>query len=846
MNRILAVGCVLLGMGVCVTRASAQTTVNTDGTSGNWSNPAVWFGGIVPNNGGGNTYGVNILNTPNAVLITLDMDVVVSDLSIASGSFLDADAGYSLGVTGDLVDSGSFYWGSGTAASVGGNLTLGSSGSLFLEGTSTLDISGNVDNLGLVQGGSGPGSLNVGGTFTNEGTLNLGEGEVANINTLNNQGYLLVPLGATLNLTHGLTDIASDALLEDLGTVNGLGDLTRIDGTLVWGNQSLVVTPEGGILTVDGTLGFEGNGVLDVSGNVHNFGYVSVGGFGSQSLNVSGTFVNETGGTLDQSGLSNINALNNHGLVEVGGTLDIAANVDNWADLSYGIVEVDHNLTNEASGTVALGKLQVAGNVDNLGIMSNELGKATLNVGGTFTNGAGATLVLEGGTVASINALNNLGTVTVGSGGTLSLTQGVTGIASGSTLTVGLGGTMNGLAPLTSIEGTLYLGDYQTTGVTPDGGRLTVGSSGSLVVAGSGTTLNVNGLLVDSGSVQVANSATLNLSESMTDLRGYFSDQGTTNALNNLASIEGGLYLENGQTTTITPGDGMLTLTSGYLKVDQASTLDVAGSMNNFGYVNLWSSAPNILSVSGTFTNEVGAHVELDVGGDVANMNTLNNYGSMQVGDYGSLAGVNVSGNVDNSGILFTAGGKLDVGHTFTNESSGELELQYSGDSAQIGQAFANGGLVDVSQQSLLAVGIGTLDSADFRYQQFADGTLDELIHSSSIFGFMGVNGAVSLDGALDVTLGKGFTPTVGETFDIMNFTAGDLTGTWATIGNDVFDHGAEMWAVNYNNSAGEILLEAESHTPAPTPEPAPLILLSTGLVALVFVRRRRAEPNAV
>jgi hypothetical protein len=92
--------------------------------------------------------------------------------------------------------------------------------------------------------------------------------------------------------------------------------------------------------------------------------------------------------------------------------------------------------------------------------------------------------------------------------------------------------------------------------------------------------------------------------------------------------------------------------------------------------------------------------------------------------------------------------------------------------------------------------------------------------------------------GTLNVQLGNGFTPTVGESFDFISFAPGGLIGSFAGIQNDLFHDNTEQWAVTYDNTDGEVILTAEGASPSP--EPSTMILLAIGLAGAVAWRTRR------
>jgi hypothetical protein len=80
----------------------------------------------------------------------------------------------------------------------------------------------------------------------------------------------------------------------------------------------------------------------------------------------------------------------------------------------------------------------------------------------------------------------------------------------------------------------------------------------------------------------------------------------------------------------------------------------------------------------------------------------------------------------------------------------------------------------------------------------------------------------------------------VGSTFKFLNFTPGDLTGTFANTENDIFNGGTEKWVVDYDNAGGFVELIAE---PNQVPEPAILLVLIPGLLGMGYGLRRKLLP---
>jgi hypothetical protein len=260
--------------------------------------------------------------------------------------------------------------------------------------------------------------------------------------------------------------------------------------------------------------------------------------------------------------------------------------------------------------------------------------------------------------------------------------------------------------------------------------------------------------------------------------------------------------------------------------------MSVNGDAGNSGrfFVGNGSPGNDVLITSGTFTNNSTGNFQVLGAADVANVNALSNAGSVFVNN-GSRLNLTGVGPSNNSGTITLGGGTFSspsTGATFTNTgmvqtqsspstmafggrfnnaTGGTLNLNVSGDKAQI-SALTNGGTVNVATGALLGVGSGSF-TAPSGYQQLSNGTLNEFIGgATSSFGVITVNGNASLAGLLGITLASGFDPT-GDTFDFFNFT-GSRTGTFSN--GTSFQADGFNWTLTYN--ANNILLTAGSLVP--------------------------------
>jgi hypothetical protein len=604
-----------------------------------------------------------------------------------------------------------------------GTLTIASGGQLNLSdtraSTTTLSITGNVTNSGAFSTGfdGGKNTVNVTGTFTNAAgatAIFYGSSDAVNVHALSNSGTLQIGdgagSGATLTISgggQGVTDVVAGSSIEVFGslnvkngttTTNGLGNLTSVEGTLTLNNnQTTAVTPNGGTLTIAGggqvnlSDGAGATTTLSITGGVSNSGTFSTGfSGGTNTVTVSGTFTNNTGGVLtldagaNASGvgtdLVSIGRLNNSGtvnLVEPGATLDITGagtltNSGNF-NLTQGALKF-----NSSSATLSGGGTLTLGN-------SNGTGTGVIEVG----SGDTGTLTNSNNTITGYGNLGN-GTLTLVNHGTIS----ANGNVSSGTLTVqpGSGGMTNTGTIAATNQATLVLkGTFNNSGGTIEA----LGESGGTVNAtaqlAAGTVINggtLNTTAVGSNTGVIENTGTVTLN-GVTNTGTYTDSAGTTTKLDgtitNMGSITlgastlslgnsvtlngtGTVVLSNSATNLITGATSGLTLTT-------ANTIEGSGTISNLGIVNTGTIAANqstpliILPSSAGLNNQGTLSVST---GD-----------TMKIGTSAGGALLNFSGTTLTGGT-YAVSGTLQFGASGTNVVTDAANISLTGGGAAI------------------------------------------------------------------------------------------------------------------------------------------------------------------
>ena len=543
-------------------------------------------------------------------------------------------------------------------------------------------------------------------------------------------GGLLDLAGGTLNITGAVTA----GSYNQTGTLSGTGTLT-VSGLATW---------SAGTMTGAGTTTFNGNvtisGNNDVSldlGHTLNTTATTTFNVGTRSLRTGGaSIINNSGLWLDQSpgatAITNdlergglLSTFNNSGIYRKSGatttTISIAFN-NTSSGAGTGVVDLQ-------SGTLGLG----AGGTANSGsAITGAAGTTLAFTGSTYTLSAGSSVSADTVSVGGVGTININGTynaATTAVGGTANFNPGATVIAVGALTISGNTAAFNTGAPVTPT--TLTLGGGTLAGTDP--------------VTVSGLTTWTSGTMTGSGTTTLAGDTTISGNNTVTVSAGRtLNTTATTTVTLNPGSIQGGgagttinnsgLWLDqSGSSGAILSWNGFLGPVSTFNNTGTYRKTSLTGSsvgivFNSSGTVDIQGGS---LAFSGGYTQTAG-ETKLN-GGALSSSTTLNIQG-------GTLSGTGtVTANVSNGGLVSPGAspGILNITGTYTQTSTGALNIEI-------------GGLTAGSQFDQLAI-----------------------------------SGLATLNGTLNISLINGFTPSPGDTFQIMTFASrsGGFSATTAPPG---------------------------------------------------------------
>lgn len=475
------------------------------------------------------------------------------------------------------------------------------------------------------------------------------------------------------------------------------------------------------------------------------------------------------------------------------------------------------------------GQVQNSGTINNVGAGTLTNKVIDNNVGGVINIDPGATLF-------NADVLNNAGAIN-NNAGQVTLLSGTLNNNSGGTLTnsgafqINGGATLKSDGGITNISGSTFTNDGTlNTGLFNNYGAVTNGS-GAMISTLSNTEFENH-----SGSTLSNYGKITNFGNFINDSGGSLTTYGeilNAEFLSNAGSLEvksgGSIFNEPGTSITNT---GNLLIDSGGNVTSYGVGTDVlnVGTIINNGTYEIEKGAG--LTNAGTFTLNAGAELLSELGGQITNAGTMD-----------IRAGATLTNQEIGDPYLQTHGQTIVDG---TLNSAMPLQIQggvLSGTGKIVGSVINVGGTVQPGDTG--APGVLLMEG----YEQQSGATFDELIGAKGNGELVAVPGGILLDpGALlDIDLLNGFTPTDGETFDIMG--AIGITGTFANAPTTGFQMDGFDWTITYD--PGEIILDAVSPVSSGggggnTPEPSSLLLLSAALLALIVCSRmKRVCANA-
>jgi T5SS/PEP-CTERM-associated repeat protein len=635
--------------------------------------------------------------------------------------FVSTGASYQLGTGLAQIGNGGAAFASVTngGAMTAGQIIVGNSAS----GIGTLAVSGvssTVNATTLTLGFSGAGSLAItgGGAVSTSSTANFSN-DLATQITASTASALVSGAGSTWTMAGGLA--VGEVGSASVGVLSG--------GQMSTAGSAFLGFSAGS----SGTVNLSGAGSSWSVGQGLIIGQASRGeldvGPGA-SLTAGSIILSNLSTGVGVGSISGVDAVVSTGAMTVGNNNSASLTVSNGAALTVGATLAVGDPAGAPIGVLTLdgGASITCGSFSRLGTFNFNDGTMTVRAG-NYTNGAATgPLTIDGNTLAA--------------NPTLVLTGGATA-SNVSTLTVG-----------GSRSGTLFITDHSSITVPTLNIGAQLGSSGTVVVGGSGgaSTLTVsNSLTVGGQNGSPTGAGTL-----------IINSNGVVNANAQFIIGDGGVVRLNGGSLGISSATVFVgARTDQFQWTSGTLQLNFTGGLTDF-FVNLFTGPDHVLHSGQVLTNGSTAFNILDA--------PLTISGGLLGSNFGT------TGSFGNSSDMVITGGGISTTGNLTNFP---------------------GGIITVSGNGTIGLGSSTSSFVNNGTVQLASNT--SLIKSS--FGSMSNNG--TLRGAGNVNLG--FTNT-GQVIigsgERMEFSGGQSGGSFTNLGLVSVIHGEAVFNATFNNSA--------------------------------------------
>eukprot|EP01030_Chromulinospumella_sphaerica_P004872 gene4872-4771_t len=631
----------------------------------------------------------------------------VGDVTISSGTMLQASAKYILPSTTNLTNNGNFRLlngsdqtidalnGSGTITTTGSLPTTVSVGNHNGSGNFSGTIVGVTPLVNLVKNGTGTQILSGANNYAGTTVINAGTLQIGNGGTSGSIGTGAITDNAALVFNRSDAGLVVSAKISGTGTVTQAGTGTTIlsadndwsgattisAGTLQVGNGGTTGTlGTSTTVTDNGTLAFKRSDNISADLKITGTGGLTQAGTGTLTLLDSAALY----GVNDYSGATTISA----GTLQVGngGT---AGNLGTGAIVNSGTLAINH------SDGVTLSQ--------------------AISGGGALTQSGTGTTTLTGANTYSGTTTISSGILQVGDGGTTG-TLGTGAVIDNASLffrrsdTLWVGGVISGTGAITQAgTGTTILANNNTYAgtTTISSGTLQVGSGFSTGSLGTGDILNTGALVFNRGDTGLVVSAKISGTGSVTQA----GSGGTTtltadNDWSGTTTISAGtLQIGNGGTTG-TLGTATTVTTNGTLSFRRSDNLSVGLKITGNGGLTQ--------AGSGTLTLI-----------DSAALNGVNDYkgtttisaGTLQVGNGGTSGNLGTGNIQNNSSLVLNRSDTLTInsgiGGSGTLAQSGTGTTILAGNNSYAGTTTVNTGSLQIGNGGAIgSLGVGAASVA--------------------------------------------------------------------------------------------------------------------------------------
>lgn len=656
------------------------------------------------------SYGIHAQNGTMLNTGSIDMDVILSGDADSYGMYGENSASATNAATGKITftrKGTGMYTTQGTNTNHG-QIVMNGIGSTGMASESGAVLNGKTGSIQLV---SGTGIKSTSGSVTNQGSINISQGEdsvgiSSGSNAVNDKDATIQITGANstgISVEENATAVNRGTITltstqnskENYGMISAGGERAQIDndGIINLNGYDYAASKEVGygMSIGDGrannnnTININrmyGYGMASTEGTLTNNGTINLTNGGYGIMGESGESFNNKDATITITGTPNMQnsygmsmqdgTAKNFGQIDVTGgsvnskTYGISVNGGNGlnhglinmhSDNAFGLFdEGDGEITNVAGGTINLygnnsvGMQTTSGKAENFGTINIGVDNGT----GAIVGGSGSTGMIAGDGATAINSghINMNGNNAVG----MKATEGE---------------AINNA----TINANNNIGMFADGGIVTNGssGKINAGSGASyLMLAENGGTANNKGTLTfsGSGSALQAKGATVNNTGSIT----------ATSSGNGMAAdgtSSAGANAVNSGTITVNSGKGMIA-TSTTIDTTVTNAADGVITVNSNGGVGMYADGSHArainlgtINIKGTSSTSYG--MKAVNGGSVENAGTIN----MAAGSAGTGIYVDRKSTFYNnaSGKIVFAGGQTQSGTITGDTSAGSVDI---------------------------------------------------------------------------------------------------------------------------------------------------------------------------